>query len=386
MAVQHVTISERLKLPVSYESRGQQTVVFVATALPNSVVRYLPALAADTAKDLFGSEHLLDVAFLDTTAVTLTLGLKGSSAIRVADPALGQVLEAELSARLRSAGHVYTAVAVERTGDPMSERDRARDLWHSRLTAVQARAQRHAEAGSFRLELAQMIERREIRTMFQPIVDAKDRRILGYEALSRGPVGHRWERPDLLLEAAERSGLSSLVQWEMLRLARRRAAERLTSGEHLLFLNAPDTRFWPDARPEGDEDRAGSWPWNRVVSEVSERYPIANLPSVWETRDRGRARGIRFALDDVGAGYAGLAALALLAPDFVKVDMAIVRDCDRDDAKQAVVAALVQYAQRAEATVIAEGVETDRELRVLCDLGVGLVQGFLIAMPVEYPC
>jgi EAL domain-containing protein (putative c-di-GMP-specific phosphodiesterase class I) len=123
-----------------------------------------------------------------------------------------------------------------------------------------------------------------------------------------------------------------------------------------------------------------------MVSEVSERSPIANLPAVWESRDRGRALGIRFALDDVGAGYAGLAALALLAPDFVKVDMALVRDCHRDPAKQAVIAALVLYAQRVGAVVIAEGVETPEESRVVCDLGVDLLQGFLFARPTEYPC
>jgi EAL domain-containing protein (putative c-di-GMP-specific phosphodiesterase class I) len=230
-----------------------------------------------------------------------------------------------------------------------------------------------------------MVEKGGIRTVFQAIVGASNGQVLGYEALSRGPAGHRWERPDLLLDAADRAGLSSLVQWEMLGLARLRAQQRLRSDHHLLFVNAPDMRFWPEAALDGGAERDAVWPWNRLVSEVSERAPIVNLPEVWETRDRGRARGIRFALDDVGAGYAGLAALALLAPEFVKVDMALIRDCHRDPAKQAVIAALVQYARRAGAAVIAEGVETADESRVVCDLGVDLLQGFLFGRPTEGP-
>jgi EAL domain-containing protein (putative c-di-GMP-specific phosphodiesterase class I) len=303
---------------------------------------------------------------------------------RVADPALGPALEAELAAVLNAAGHPSASVAVASAGRPKSERVRDRELWHEKLTEVHLRARRQAEDMSFSSEIAQIIERGQIRTMFQAIVAATDGEVLGYEALSRGPTGHRWERPDLLLEAAQRGGMSAVVQWEMMRLARVRATERLRSTHALLFVNAPDMRFWPEAPVDGDSGNV-LWPWDRTVTEVSERSPIENLPAVWETRDRGRARGIRFALDDVGAGYAGLAALALLAPDFVKIDMALIRGCHRDPAKQAVIAALVQYARQTGAAVIAEGVETADESRAVCGLGVDLLQGFLYARPTEHP-
>jgi EAL domain-containing protein (putative c-di-GMP-specific phosphodiesterase class I) len=270
-------------------------------------------------------------------------------------------------------------------GPPRSSEARARELFEEKLLFLQARTRGQAEDASFRTEIAQIIEGGGVRTMFQAIVSAADGRVLGYEALSRGPSGHRWERPDHLLEAAHRAGLSSLVQWEMTRLARQRAQERLLP-EGLLFVNSPDTSFWPDAPGEVGTDQAYLWPLARLVSEVSERLPIVNLPAIWSARDQGRAAGVRYALDDVGAGYAGLAALALLAPEFVKIDMALIRDCNQDPAKQAVIAALVQYAQQAEARVIAEGVETDEEARAVCDLGVDLIQGFLFSRPTEEPC
>lgn len=385
MALQHAVPSDHLDLPARAEDRGEETVVLVAAVVPAAAGADLPELLVEAAARLFGTEHLVDLTVLDDAAVAVTLGLKGLGAGRVADPALGPALEADLSAALRSAGHRGVSVAVASAGPPKSTGERGRELWQEKLDQVHARARRHAEETSFRTEIAQMLEGGDIRTMFQGIVRSTDGHLLGYEALSRGPQGHRWERPDLLLDAAHRAGLTSLVQWEMLRLARVRAAERLTSADHLLFVNAPDTCFWPDGPPHDSSPSEALWPWHRMVSEVSERSPIANLPAVWEARDRDRARGVRFALDDVGAGYAGLAALALLAPEFVKIDMALVRDCHREPAKQAVIAALVQYAKQAGAAVIAEGVETADESRVVCDLGVDLLQGFLFARPVEHP-
>jgi EAL domain-containing protein (putative c-di-GMP-specific phosphodiesterase class I) len=94
---------------------------------------------------------------------------------------------------------------------------------------------------------------------------------------------------------------------------------------------------------------------------------------------------VRFALDDAGAGYAGLTTLALLAPDFIKIDMGIVRGCDRDPLKCSIIDALLYLAEHAGATVIAEGVETQSELAALRGLGVTRVQGFLIAQPTETP-
>ena len=365
------------------ESRAVETVVLVAVALPEAAGQALTPAVIEAACNVIGADHVVEVSLLDSCSVLLRLQLAGGGARRVADPALAPALEAELAAVMSAGDHPDVSVAVAAAGPPQSARDRDRELWQEKLTELHMRVRRQAEDTSFRAEIAQILERGQIRTMFQAIVAAADGRILGYEALSRGPAGHRWERPDLLLEAAHRGGMSAVVQWEMLRLARIRATERLRSTDYVLFINAPDMRFWPEAPL--DDDNEHLWPWDRVVSEVSERSPIANLPAVWETRDRARERGMRFALDDVGAGYAGLAALALLAPEFVKIDMALVRDCHLDSAKQAVIAALVQYARQAGAAVIAEGVETAEEARVVCDLGVDLIQGFLFARPTEDP-
>ncbi|MBV8195759.1 MAG: EAL domain-containing protein [Candidatus Dormibacteraeota bacterium] len=296
---------------------------------------------------------------------------------------LAQVVEAELAAALGTRD-ALNAVAITSAGGPLSWRARAESLWRGRLAELRDEAVRQAESGAFRRELAQLLEAGEIRTVFQPIVHVYRGDVIGYEALSRGPVGHPWERPEVLLDIAERSGMSSLVQWEMVKRARARAVDELDYPRHLLFLNAPDSRFWPEGRHNTGDDGGQLWPWDHIVSEVSERRPILNRKEVWAAHDRGRQRGARYALDDVGAGYAGLAALAMLGPDYVKIDMGIVRDCHEDPAKQAVIEAIVQYSKRSGALAIAEGIETPDEEAALRELSVSLMQGFLMGKPMEH--
>ena len=98
-----------------------------------------------------------------------------------------------------------------------------------------------------------------------------------------------------------------------------------------------------------------------------------------------RQRGLRFALDDAGAGYAGLATLAVVAPEFIKIDMSLVRGCDTDRLKRGIIASLVHLSQLSGSEVIAEGVETQAELDVVANLGVRMIQGYVFARPVEMP-
>lgn len=383
MAIQHLAPPQPPGLRPSRRASDEQSLVLVAAAVPAAAAEELQGLLPGVIARLVGPAHVTDLSVLAESTVAITLHVDPDG--RVADPGLVAAMEAALAAALRAAGHLRASVAVLCAGPPLSSHARSSRLWHARLDELRAQAQRRADDSDCRREVALILERGEIRTVYQGIVSATGHRIVGYEALSRGPESHPWERPDLLLDAAARAGLSGLVQWEMLRLGRLRASDRLPRGQHLLFLNSPDTSLWPESPEDSEEEAARAWPWHRVVAEVSERSPIVNCPAVWEVRDRGRARGLRFALDDVGAGYAGLASLALLAPEFVKVDMALVRHCDSDPSKQAVIAALVQYAKLVGATVVAEGIETEPESQVVCDLGVDLLQGFLYSRPTEHP-
>lgn len=94
-----------------------------------------------------------------------------------------------------------------------------------------------------------------------------------------------------------------------------------------------------------------------------------------------RRRGVRLAIDDAGAGYASLRHVVSLTPDFVKLDLSLVRDIDTDVARQAMAIALVSFAAKSATTVVAEGIETQAELTTLISLGVTTRQGYFLGRP-----
>ncbi|MCL4837593.1 MAG: EAL domain-containing protein, partial [Thermoanaerobaculia bacterium] len=124
----------------------------------------------------------------------------------------------------------------------------------------------------------------------------------------------------------------------------------------------------------------GLLPENLVV-EVTERVAIAGNREVRGAVDRLRAEGVQFAVDDVGAGYASLQAVAEVEPQYLKFDLSLVRDIHQSRIKQGLLESLVGLAEKIDARVVAEGVEQAEEYHTLRELGVPLAQGFLFAAP-----
>ncbi len=221
--------------------------------------------------------------------------------------------------------------------------------------------------------------RRALETLwvaFQPIVSASSRSIFGYEALMRS-ADAALPGPTHLLEAAERLGALD----DLGRLIRRRAVEPLLSAppDTLLFVNLhPKDLLDPDLTdPEAPLTRVAS----RVILEVTERASLSGLDDVHERVAKLRTLGYRVAVDDLGAGYAGLTSFALLEPEIVKIDMALTRDIDRSPVKQKLVASLTGLCREMNLVIVTEGVETAAERDTLVGLGCDLLQGYLFAKP-----
>jgi EAL domain-containing protein (putative c-di-GMP-specific phosphodiesterase class I) len=119
----------------------------------------------------------------------------------------------------------------------------------------------------------------------------------------------------------------------------------------------------------------------RVVVEITEHQRVESYDDLTRVRARFRQDGIRVAIDDAGAGYASLHHILKLAPDIIKLDIALTREIDRDPVKRALAVSLVQFAKETDAVVIAEGIETPSELATLRDLAVPWGQGFHIGKP-----
>jgi EAL domain-containing protein (putative c-di-GMP-specific phosphodiesterase class I) len=211
---------------------------------------------------------------------------------------------------------------------------------------------------------------------FQPIVRASDQTVFGYEALLRtdepslpGP-GH-------VLNAAERLGqLARLGQ-----TIRQRAAEPFRDAMETenLFVNLhPRDLLDPDLL---DESSALASIAHRVVLEITERASLGDIDNVRKTVAALRERGFRIAIDDLGAGYAGLTSFALLEPEIVKLDMTLVRDIDTSPVKQKLVASMTTLCGDMGILVVTEGVETVAEHDTLRALGCDLLQGYLFARP-----
>jgi len=119
----------------------------------------------------------------------------------------------------------------------------------------------------------------------------------------------------------------------------------------------------------------------RVVLEITERASLDQMSSVKETIVWLRAQHYRIAIDDLGSGYAGLTSFAVLEPDIVKLDMALIRGIDTDTTKQRLVSSVVKLCKDMGILVVAEGIETVTELSRCVELGVDLLQGFFIGRP-----
>jgi EAL domain-containing protein (putative c-di-GMP-specific phosphodiesterase class I) len=211
---------------------------------------------------------------------------------------------------------------------------------------------------------------------YQPIVRASDHSIFGFEALLRSDEPSL-TTPAAILHVAERLG-------ELNRLGRavRNQAALTVAAAHrsyALFVNLhPQDLFDVDL---SDAQAALSSVAGRVVLEVTERASITDFEQARQKLATLRNQGFRIAVDDLGAGYAGLSSFAILEPEFVKLDMSLVRNVDQSTVKQKLVKSIASSCRELGLYVIAEGVETREERDAAIDLGCDLLQGFLFARP-----
>jgi len=211
---------------------------------------------------------------------------------------------------------------------------------------------------------------------FQPIVSLTERRIYAYEAQMRSREA-ALPHPGAMLSAAER--LDRLPDLGRAIRARAAAAARTLREDVLLFINLhpadfEDPTLYSEAAPLAPFAR-------RVVLEVTERAALDDMHKLREKVARLRALGYRVAVDDLGAGYAGLATFATLEPEVVKIDMFLVRDIETTRTKRTLVGSLTGVCRELGMKVVAEGVETAGERDALIDLGCDLMQGYFFARP-----
>jgi len=234
-----------------------------------------------------------------------------------------------------------------------------------------------------RERLTEIIYNRQIWTAFQPIVEMESRQAMGWEGLSRGPRGSDLELPMILFGRAARHGLTE----ELERSCRRQAFVdwEVFGAPGRLFVNTvPATIRDTSFLGRGVLDYLGPRLSPQYVTlEITERQVIENLNLYREAMHSFIDLGFSFAIDDLGAGYSGLETVATLRPNYLKIDMSLVRDVHQKRVSQQVVKAIVEMGSGLGATVIAEGIQTPEEADALRALGVRFGQGYLYARPAD---
>lgn len=230
--------------------------------------------------------------------------------------------------------------------------------------------------------LFSILRYKDIQTVFQPILSLENGVVLGYEALSRGPVNTPLQNPEKLFTYA----MENNQLWELESLCRTKALEcahKLHIKEKL-FLNVNpnimnDTKF----RQGFTKDYLSRFKMDaeKIVFEITEKEAIVNLTHFKQTVTHYKEQLYQIAIDDVGSGYSGLNILTDIHPHFVKLDMQLIRNIDVDRTKQSLVKSLCEFATHSQIEIIAEGIETKEELAKLIELGVSFGQGYFIQKP-----
>jgi EAL domain-containing protein (putative c-di-GMP-specific phosphodiesterase class I) len=230
--------------------------------------------------------------------------------------------------------------------------------------------------------LVDLLLSEDVTTLYEPIVNITTRQVRGYEGLVRGPWGSPLHSPAALFEVAGEVGMLFELDCLCRRIALR-GARGLQPG-HLLFLNCLPTAIH-DPAFRGDVLRRTLEDLrlrpSDVVFEISEKESIRSFEIFREARDYFAELGLKIALDDTGAAYGSLEALMELSPDFIKVDLSLVRSIDTDPPRQELLRALHAVAGKLGAEIIAEGIETSEELATIQSLGIPYGQGYLFGRP-----
>lgn len=269
-------------------------------------------------------------------------------------------------------------------------------LAHLRLRSRHAELTRRAEATSGELTarlyaedslvqayrkkvdaLKAAIEQGLIRTEYQPIADLSSGEVRGVEALTRFADGRS---PDVWFQEAAELGIGPQLEIAAMNKALTNLSE-LPSG--FVSLNASPATLWSNGFRELLERR--EVPADRIVVELTEHEFVDNYDRIRTTLERLRRLGVRLAVDDVGAGFATLKHVLQLRPEIVKIDRSLISGIHTDDVRLSLVSALVDVAERMDARIVAEGVESIEEANALWSIGIEMGQGFFMCRPTLPP-
>lgn len=235
-------------------------------------------------------------------------------------------------------------------------------------------------------ELTRILNKKQLTPHFQPIVSLGQKKIMGYEALIRGPSDSPLHSPLNLFDTAERFDLSTKLEYICREVTIRCYAD-LNIKEKLFINVSPSVLMQPDFK-KGETlkllEQFGMDP-RFIVIELTEHQPTDDFQLMREAVSHYRKMGFEIAIDDLGAGYSGLRLWSELQPEYVKIDMHFIQGIHNDPIKLNFVRSIQNIARSLNCNVIAEGVETEDEYKAVEQLGIAYAQGYYFARPTAIP-
>ncbi|MDO7785679.1 EAL domain-containing protein [Desulforamulus aquiferis] len=365
-------------LQVHGEALARRILNVLRTALHRKAGDFLNCSGEISVENLWGDDFLV-LCRLDPVSTPEQLN-KMSTAMRLA---LEETLKQELAKITTMSVKLHVGYSIIK-GKLGSKPDQAlytalkeaqkiaKGAWNQQTTHL---------LGEFNHILAQ----KNLLMVYQPIVSLQNGEILGWEALTRGPKDSYFLSPLVIFGFAEEVGLLFPVE----KLCRELAINNVgyMESHQKLFLNIhPLTINDPQfVRGETSKLLAESHLHSaNLVFEITERQSIHDFARFNKTLAHYRNQGYRVAVDDAGAGFSSLQAIAEVRPDFIKIDCSLVRDINTNRVKKALLETLVTFTQKIGCSIIAEGIETEAELATLHSIGVQYGQGYFLAHP-GYP-
>jgi len=237
-----------------------------------------------------------------------------------------------------------------------------------------------------RKEIINILDGRLLTPHFQPIVSLPQKKIIGYEALIRGPSDSPLHSPFNLFTTAEQFNLSNRLEFLCREITIQRYAD--LDIKEKLFINASPLVLLQPEFKKGETlrllDQYGVNP-RSVIIELTEHKPADNYEIMRASAKHYRGMGFEIALDDLGAGYSGLRLWSELLPEYVKIDKHFIHSLHDDPIKLNFVRSIQSMAVSLNCSVIAEGIETEDEFKAIEKLGITHAQGYYFARPTIVP-
>lgn len=230
--------------------------------------------------------------------------------------------------------------------------------------------------------LRKIIDERSIRTFYQPIVRMDTRQPIGYEALARGPKGTFFENPINLFAVANEANMSFELDTLCMSNSVKNAEKFIK--DNLLFINTDASVLNSEYLKKLEFMKDSKLNPSQICIEITERTCITNFSLISNNLSSLKPIGVMFVIDDLGEGYSSLKALVELKPEFIKIDMGLIRNVNADVVKQSLIQVICDLNKKMKSHLIAEGIETEEEYKTILSLGVEFGQGYLFAKPQEF--